>query len=301
MSNDAKRLADNQNDRVPKPLVKKPWRGYENDITVVVGQGESEKAYEFNKTFLASASEIASMLVFRELDDKKTDTLRLPTLSPAQWEAFSPFISPPSNESKAQDPIVTEDNYEDLLPVFHFFQLHRRIEECEETMLSLVLEWEKDDDVTEIVSDTLDGLASVITLALRYDMRNLQNEALNTLFRRVHLNEDSVDIPLLKKLIRIGKTENRVWLFLRGYAPTSLRDGWNDLTKTDNPLLPHLLLSGLRARSFQSRSKQSARELRDTIQQLFPLKDNGDLWQMADSHVLALDTDPQSKNIIILP
>jgi len=289
-----KRVADNQNDRVAELPAKKPWRGYENDIAVVVGQGESEKAYEFNKTFLASASEIASMLVFRELDEKETNTLRLPTLSPAQWEAFSPFISPPSNESNARDPVVTEDNYEDLLPVFHFFQLQRRIEECERTMLSLLLGWQKNDDDIEIVSDTLAGLATVTALALRYGTKDLLAEALTTLFKRLRLNEDSVDVPLLEQLILIGRTDNRMWCFLQHYAPKSLRENWTARTVIDNPLLPHLFLSGFRAHSLKRRAIRSTRKLLDGMQRLPPSNIVEDLWQTASSHIRAVDSDPLS-------
>ena len=236
---------------------KKTLRGCPVDLVVVVGQ--EEKSYESLRAFVSNGSTELDMMVDcasvdADGNEIKIATLRFPQFSPEQWEAFEPFLMPPDNVGGWEIPEITQKNAGLLYPLFHYWQMTKRVEECGK-ILNDMLSGDFYDDFTPI--DFVSNMILVCACGCEHTKSN-HEEWWADFHNYLTENPDEMTVDVATKMIELTKHHPPAMETLGMFMNDDHdEDDWNIGDELDNHLLPTIICLGAKGLAMEKNREKS--------------------------------------------
>lgn len=234
---------------------KKTLRGCPVDLVVVVGH--EEKSYESLRAFVCNGSTELDMMVNHasvdaEGNEIKIATLRFPQFTPEQWEAFEPFLLPPDNVSGSEMPEITKQNAGVLYPLFHYWQMTKREEECGK-ILTEMLSGDFDDDFTPL--DFVTNMILVCECVCEHTVSS-HEEWWGSFHNFLSDNPDEVTVDVAAKMLELTKHHPPAMATITMLMENDDEYEWDVEEELENNLLPTIICLGAQKMSMEKKQEE---------------------------------------------
>ncbi|KAL3900776.1 MAG: hypothetical protein SGARI_006172 [Bacillariaceae sp.] len=127
-----KRQAENPSIGLVADRVEKRARCQEPDVLVIVGP--EQKVFPCYRIVLSLSSAVFDAMLSNSMVENECSRIVVPDVEPDVWKLFYSFFDPRSIRTAE----ITEDNLNDLVPLFHCYQMMELLEKCDKMLKDII-------------------------------------------------------------------------------------------------------------------------------------------------------------------